>query len=318
MSQIIYTHCDFDGAASAALVSYVTGIQQIRFATPENIYKQPVSGTDIVCDLPYISGCGFWFDHHASNIQEVLDRSLNPANLAGANRVAPSAAQVIYDYFARDHKLPGYFEQLVNAANIIDTMAYESLDEWLAPSPHNIINETININSESYPAMSNHLYWLTCQLRDFHLDEVSGSDKIQERYKQKQKALENDIQFIRKTSSFLHQDKGHHLVIIDCSNLAFAPKFNKTLALAVYPEAQYILLVASDFSYGRKTNNLKLSLAKNFLSPSEKELGVFLEELGLGGGHDNAAGGMIRANTKKERLERLDKFLAALLEFIRL
>ena len=100
------------------------------------------------------------------------------------------------------------------------------------------------------------------------------------------------------------------------ANLSFSPKFNKTLALVIQPTAQYILLIANEVSYGRKTNNLKISVAKNFLSPSDKQLGVFMEELKLGGGHDNAAGGMIRANSKNERLKKLHDFQLDLLDFI--
>ncbi len=316
MSEIIFTHCDFDGAASAALVSYCLKSESFQFATPDNIYKQPVSVHDIVCDLPYISGCGLWFDHHASNIQEVVDRGLNPANLDGANRIAPSAAQVIFEYYADKISLPDYFAELVRSANIVDTMDYGSIEEWLAPTPANIINETININSESYPAMSNHLQWLTRHMRDIHLDLIATSDIIRARYDQKLISRQNDLEFIRKIYTFMPEDEQQKIVMLDCSNLAFAPKFNKTMALVIQPHAQYILLIANEVSFGRKTNNLKISLAKNFLTPSDKKLGVFLEELNIGGGHDNAAGGIIRANSKNERLKKLHDFQLDLLDFI--
>ncbi|MCF7912953.1 MAG: hypothetical protein K9M99_10520 [Candidatus Cloacimonetes bacterium] len=316
MASTIFTHCDFDGAASAALVSYCLQLDKYQFATPDNIYKQAVSVQDIVCDLPYISGCNLWFDHHGSNIQEVIDRGLNPANLEGANRVAASAAQVAYDYFAAERELPEYFADLVQAANIVDTMDYDSIESWLAPTPANILNDTININSESYPAMSNHLNWLTHQLRDNHLDVVAASEKVQDRFQQKLVTREHDVEFIRKLHFFLPEDEKKQIVVIDCSNLSFAPKFNKTLALVVQPEAQYILLVANEISFGRKTNNLKISLAKNFMTPSDKQLGVFLEELNIGGGHDNAAGGLIRSGSKNERLRKLKDFQLDLLDYI--
>ena len=312
----IFTHCDFDGAATAALVSFCLQTDKYQFATPANIYKQAVSVHDIVCDLPYISGCNLWFDHHGSNIQEIKDRGLNPKNLDGANRVAPSAAQVAYEYFTADRELPEYFQALVTAANIVDTMDYDSIASWLSPTPANILNDTININSESYPAMCNHLNWLTRQLRDNHLDDVAASERVQNRWQQKLVTREKDIEFIKKLHTFLPEDVEKQIVLIDCSNLSFAPKFNKTLALVVKPDAQYILLIANEVSYGRKTNNLKISLAKNFLTPSDKQLGVFLEELSIGGGHDNAAGGIIRAGSKNERMRKLKDFQLDLLDYI--
>ena len=105
-------------------------------------------------------------------------------------------------------------------------------------------------------------------------------------------------------------------MLLDCSELSYVPKFNKNLALVVNPDAEYTLLVASDFNYGRKTNNLKISLSKNFLKKSDKKLGEFLEEMSIGGGHDSAAGGLIRANSKKERLKKLKNFQLDLLDFI--
>ncbi|MDP8322855.1 MAG: hypothetical protein RAO94_10940 [Candidatus Stygibacter australis] len=316
MSSTIFTHCDFDGAASAAIVSYCLKTDQFHFATPVNIYRQAVSVQDIICDLPYISGCQLWFDHHATNIQELKDRGLNPENIEGANRIAPSAAQVAFEYFSLTQELPDYFKDLVKAANIVDTMDYDSIESWLSPDPMNILNDTININSESYPAMSHHLAWLTRQLRDEPLEAVTASDKIQSRWKQKLVTREKDIEFIEKLHSFIPDDEDKQIVVIDCSNLSFSPKFNKTLALVVQPEAQYILLIANEVSYGRKTNNLKISVAKNFLTPSDKQLGVFMEELKLGGGHDNAAGGVIRAGSKNERMRKLKDFQLDLLDYI--
>lgn len=308
MSAIIYSHCDFDGVASAALVSYITKIEKYRFATPDNIRQQGVNGEDIVCDLPYISGCHLWFDHHASNIQELKDRGLNPDNIPGKAKVAPSAARVIFDHYSPDLELPEYLKQLTDAADIIDTMNYSSIEEWLAETPYNMINETININSESYPAMTHHLCWLANELKNRSMQEISESEKIRSRYQENLNARKKQIELIDRIHSFLPQDNEKMLMILDCSKLSFLPKFDKNLALVVNSNIYYTLLISSDFHYGRRTNNLKLSLSKNFLKPDGKKLGVFMEELNLGGGHDNAAGGMIRANSKRERESKLQKF----------
>ncbi|MCF7920963.1 MAG: DHH family phosphoesterase [Candidatus Cloacimonetes bacterium] len=316
MSAIIYTHCDFDGAASAALVSFITGMEIFKFATPDNIRQQGVNGEDIVCDLPYISGCHLWFDHHSSNLQEVRDRGLNPDNLPGKAVVAPSAAQVIYDYYREQQDFPAYLQELVCATNIIDTMGYKSIAEWLEPAPWNIINETININSESFPAMCHHLNWLTLELRQKSMAEIVKSEKILQRYEQNLAARERELDYIRKIYSFLPEDTEQKMLVLDCSELSYVPKFNKNLALVVKPEAEYTLLIASDFNFGRKTNNLKISLSKNFLLNSDKKLGEFLEVMNIGGGHDNAAGGMIRSENKKDRLRKLHNFQLDLLDFL--
>jgi oligoribonuclease NrnB/cAMP/cGMP phosphodiesterase (DHH superfamily) len=316
LSAIIYAHCDFDGAASAALVSFITGITNFKFATPDNIHQQGVNGEDIVCDLPYISGCHLWFDHHSTNLQEVRDRGLNPDNIDGKAIVAPSAAQVIYEYYKDEHEFPEYLKELVEMTNIVDTMGYDSIEKWLEPASHNIINETININSESFPAMCHHLTWLTNAMVNSSITEICETDKIRERYQQNIMAREKELDFVRKIYSYLPEDHAQKLMLLDCSELSYVPKFNKNLALVVDPLSHYTLLIASDFNYGRKTNNLKISLSKNFLMKSDKKLGEFLEEMGIGGGHDCAAGGLIRAGSKKERLKKLKKFQLDLFDYI--
>ena len=64
----IVTRGDFDGLASSVFVSMCENVREIRFIHPKDAQDGRViaDADDIVINLPYIKGCGLWFDHHTS------------------------------------------------------------------------------------------------------------------------------------------------------------------------------------------------------------------------------------------------------------
>ena len=71
----------------------------------------------IICNLPYHSKCGMWFDHHSS----VIDSASMPEDFTGLVEVAPSAAGLVYKYFLPDHPELSKYEQLVHDTDLIDS-----------------------------------------------------------------------------------------------------------------------------------------------------------------------------------------------------
>jgi len=97
----ILTRGDFDGLTSGVLISLVEDLREIRFAHPKDCQdgKVPADEDDIVVNLPFIPGCGMWFDHH-------LTEKAAAAKAEGFNgrfEVAPSCARVIYNHFKSAH-----------------------------------------------------------------------------------------------------------------------------------------------------------------------------------------------------------------------
>ena len=60
------TRGDLDGLASTVFLSVMNDVTDIRFAHPRDMQEGEVEVTadDIVVNLPYVPGCGMWFDHH--------------------------------------------------------------------------------------------------------------------------------------------------------------------------------------------------------------------------------------------------------------
>ncbi|MCW3059851.1 MAG: hypothetical protein JWQ02_1672 [Capsulimonas sp.] len=101
----LVTRSDFDGLICAVLLKQVEDVGSIKFVHPKDLQDGAfeVSGQDILANVPFMPGCGLWFDHHATEIERVVGKQ----QFVGECRLAPSAARVIYDYYGGAARFPG-------------------------------------------------------------------------------------------------------------------------------------------------------------------------------------------------------------------
>lgn len=94
----LVTRSDFDGLACAVLLEEIGLIDEYLFAHPKDVQDGiiKITNNDVLANVPYVPGCGLWFDHHTSENQRLDIGSLQ---FKGAYQDAPSCARVIYDYF---------------------------------------------------------------------------------------------------------------------------------------------------------------------------------------------------------------------------
>ncbi len=92
----LITRSDFDGLASAVLLVEKGIVNEYKFVHPKDVQDGliKVTADDILANIPYVPGCGLWFDHHASEEERLGIENLK---FEGDCRPAPSAAQVIWD-----------------------------------------------------------------------------------------------------------------------------------------------------------------------------------------------------------------------------
>ena len=79
-------------------------------------------------EVPFVEGCGLWFDHHSSE----QERNAYKGKYEGASMSAPSAAHVVYDYYGGRERFKG-FEDLLEAVDKVDS-ANLTKEEILNPS----------------------------------------------------------------------------------------------------------------------------------------------------------------------------------------
>ena len=126
----LLTRSDFDGLVCASILKSLGIISEVRYVHPKDVQdkKIPVCGKDVIANLPYVEGCGLWFDHHSSEIERL---HLKKKGYNGTSRPAPSAARVIYEYYRKiwphSQRLEK-FEDLVGTADIVDSAKFNEKD----------------------------------------------------------------------------------------------------------------------------------------------------------------------------------------------
>jgi len=128
----LLTRSDFDGLGCAALLREVGVIDDIKFVHPKDMQdgKIEVTPNDVLANVPYVPGCGLWFDHHSSEEERQAY-----GNFFGVSDItSPSATRVIYNHYGRVDAFPStHLQDLVCAADKADS-ADLSVDEILNPT----------------------------------------------------------------------------------------------------------------------------------------------------------------------------------------
>lgn len=107
----LLTRSDFDGLVCAVLLKEAGIIDSYKFVHPKDVQDGLVqaSENDVLANIPYIPGCGLWFDHHLSEDE----RKAFPHSFKGESRRAKSAARVIYDYYGGVETFPAFTEMMI-------------------------------------------------------------------------------------------------------------------------------------------------------------------------------------------------------------
>ncbi|MEE4357827.1 MAG: exopolyphosphatase [Desulfococcaceae bacterium] len=128
----LITRTDFDGLACAVFLEEVGLVDSYKFLHPKVIQDGllKIGPDDIIANMPYAPGCGYWFDHHTSELSRL---DVKEIEFKGDCRSAPSAAQVIWDYFGGEKKFGKKYLPMLEAVNKYDS-ATLTREEILYPS----------------------------------------------------------------------------------------------------------------------------------------------------------------------------------------
>lgn len=114
----LVTRSDFDGLVCGALLKKAGIIDHWKFAHPKDLQDGLVEITedDCLANVPYVEGCGLWFDHHSSE----FERNNLKGKYKGESRITPSCARIIYEYYGGAKAFPG-FEEMMEAVDKVDS-----------------------------------------------------------------------------------------------------------------------------------------------------------------------------------------------------
>ena len=114
----LLTRSDFDGLACAVLLNKVGIIDSYKFVHPKDLQDGlvEVNENDCLANVPFVKGCGLWFDHHLSE----TERNAYEGQYHGRSEQKPSCARVIYEYYGGKDTFPG-LEYFIESVDKVDS-----------------------------------------------------------------------------------------------------------------------------------------------------------------------------------------------------
>ncbi len=274
----LITRSDFDGLACAVLLKEAGIIDSYKFAHPKDLQDGlvPVDENDCLANVPFVKGCGLWFDHHSSE----NERNAYEGSYVGCSRNSPSCAHVIYDYYGGASKFVGY-EEFIEAVDKVDS-ANLTIDEILNPEgfvllgfimdPRTGLGRFRNFAISNYQLMEKLIDWC----REYSIDQILEIPDIKERI---ELYNEQKLLFIDMVKS--HTRVVDEVIISDLRGLETIYAGNRFLIYSLYPMQNLSVWIVS----GRGGEGCSAAVGYSVLNKSAKlNVGEMMLKYG-GGGH---------------------------------
>ena len=233
MAMRLITRSDFDGLACGALLLCAGVVDSWTFAHPKDLQDGlvPVTENDCLANVPFVEGCGLWFDHHSSE----EERKKYKGKYKGESRITPSCARIIYEYYGGKERFPN-FDDLMEAVDKVDS-GNLSRDEILHPTgwiligflmdPRTGLGRFRNFTISNYQLMEK----LIDACRTMTTEEILAMPDVQERI---------DTYF-EQTEKFTEMVKAHtvvdgKLIISDLRGVDPIYSGNRFMIYSMYPE----------------------------------------------------------------------------------
>ncbi len=283
----LVTRGDLDGLTTAVIITECERIDEIRLVHPQDITDKrvPITRDDIMSNLPYHPDCGKWFDHHlltASNERP-------PEKFDGRYGLAPSAARLVYQYYAERKPEIRRFRQLVAETDRLDA-AQLSRDDVLDPKGYILLGFTLDPRT-GLGAFQPYFAALVDWLKQMSIEQVLQQPEVQERVV---RMREQDRRFRELTCA--HSRMDGNVLFTDFRTVRPLPVGNRFLVYTLFPEANISLRVHPGPDPAHVAATVGHSI---FNRTSRTNVGELMSRYG-GGGH-RAAGTCLLASAKADQ-----------------
>jgi len=276
----LLTRGDFDGLGCAVLLKELGLVHYIRFAHPKDLQdgKVEVTGDDILANMPYVKGCGLWFDHHSSEEERkaygAFEGVSDPSSL--------SATRVIYDHYGgeerfTDTRLGG----LVAAVDKADSADF-TVDEVLNPTGWGLVSFIMDPRTglgryKDY-RIGSYQFWMDMvdYCRNKSVDEILDVDDVKERVK---RYFEQDRLFkgMIKENTVMRDN----VLVLDIRDQKPIYTGNRFVLYSLYPEQNISIQVM----WGLSKRVVVMACGHSIMNRTSKiDVGSLMLRYG-GGGH---------------------------------
>ncbi|MGI4787980.1 MAG: exopolyphosphatase [Janthinobacterium lividum] len=294
----LVTRSDFDGLICAALLKQVEKIDSIQFVHPKDLQdgKFEVTADDVLTNVPYVPGCGLWFDHHATEIERIVGH----VEFQGDCWLAPSAARVVYDYYGGSARFPG-IEEMMREVDKADAALFTH-EDILHPTGWPLLSFLMDARTglgrfRDY-RISNYqlMYDLIDACMTKSITEILALPDVQERVV---RYFEQDTLFRKMLAD--HTWTQGNVVITDLRDVTSIPCGNRFLVYALYPETNTSIWIVNGF----QGQNCVFACGHSILNKTSQTHIGSLTRLFGGGGHEAAGTCQVPHEDAEETLREL-------------
>ncbi|HXX94304.1 MAG TPA: exopolyphosphatase [Planctomycetota bacterium] len=291
----VLTRGDLDGLTSAVLISMAEKVTEIRFAHPKDVQdgKIPCDAEDIVVNLPYVKGCGLWFDHHVSEERKLSDIG----KFKGKFAVAPSAARVVYDYF----KKPDFdrFKALLEATDRLDS-AQLTPEDVNDPKGWILLGYTLDPRTGLGPEFQKYFRWLVEYVKEVPLEKVLQHAEVKKRVDRVLKEQEDFKALLKK-----HSRLDGTVIVTDLRTVKDAPVGNRFLIYTLHPKGNVEVRILR----GKEGKTVNCAIGHSIFNRTCKvNVGDLCASYG-GGGHHGAGTCQLAHDTAETQIAEIIKKL---------
>ena len=275
----LVTRSDFDGLICGMLLKEAGIIDSWTFVHPKDLQDGLFTPdkSDILANVPYVPGCGMWFDHHSSEADRV---GWNADQVAGESRLAPSAARIIYEYYGGKERFPLY-DEMIEAIDKVDSgnlTREEILDpqRWILigflSDPRTGLGRFKQFRISNYQLMEN----LINHFRNMSVEEILQLPDIVERIE-----LYNEQAELFKKMALEHSRVEDNVIVTDLRDVETIYTGNRFMIYSLFPEQNVSLWIVD----GKQKQNVAIACGYSILNRScQADIGKLMLSYG-GGGH---------------------------------
>ena len=274
----LVTRSDFDGLICGMLLKEADIIDSWTFVHPKDLQDglfQPTEN-DVLANVPYVKGCGMWFDHHTSENDRL---GWNQA-VKGESRLAPSAARIIYEYYGGESKFPNY-KEMIEAVDKVDS-GQLSREEILNPSgwillgfisdPRTGLGRFRDFRISNYQLMEE----LINLFRNMKIEEILDLPDVKERVDMYFDQTEKFKSMVEK-----HTAIKNNVIITDLRDVDTIYTGNRFMIYSLYPEQNVSMWIVD----GKQKQNVSIAVGYSILNRTcTADIGKLMLKHG-GGGH---------------------------------
>lgn len=276
----LLTRSDFDGLGCAALLKEKGVIDDIKFVHPKDIQdgKIEVNENDILANIPYVNGCGLWFDHHSSE----TERQAYGNYIGVSDPAALSAARVIYNYYGGEKVFNNsHINDLVMAVDKADSGNF-TVEEILNPKGWDLLSFVMDPRTglgryrdyriSNYQLMMDMIEY--CRRKN--VEEILEIEDVKERTR---RYFEQDSLFKEMVQANT-TIKGN-VIVLDLRNQEEIYTGNRFVLYSLYPEQN----VSIQIVWGFQRQNIVMTCGYSVINKScTTDIGSLMLKYG-GGGH---------------------------------